>query len=341
MTLPSFLLPDLQRALHMGKAHAVLLSGPAGLGQFELARALAQAWLCEANAPGEPACGHCAACHLVEQGSHPDARWLMPAALRVELGMEEAPSEGKAKPSKEIRIDEVRALLTFSQSTSGRGKAKVLGIHPAEAMNTVAANALLKTLEEPGGRLRFVLSCGAPDELLPTIRSRCQALTLSAPEPALALDWLQAQGLTDADALALLRLAGGRPGQALSWARAGLDAAALMQLPALAVQGELGRFEGLGPVTVIDLLGRLAHDQLRRAHGQAPLYFAAEALPPTTPAARLQRWAAELRGARAKGEHPLIAGLWIDALAAQTQRALKSDDRPASADKRPALHSPP
>lgn len=339
--LPTFLQPALAQALALGRAHAVLLSGPAGLGQLELARALAQAWLCESNAPGQPACGHCQSCHLVEQGSHPDQRWLMPAALRVELGLEDAPSEGKAKPSKEIRIDEVRGLQSFTQSTSGRGHAKVLAIHPAEAMNTVAANALLKTLEEPGSALRFVLSCGAPEELLPTIRSRCQTLNLSTPEPALALAWLREQGLGEADAQALLRLAGGRPGQALAWAQQGLTADRLSELPQLLARGELGNWEALGPSLLVDLLGRLAHDQLRRSHGQAPLYFSPEQLPPPAAAARLQRWAAELREARAKGEHPLVPGLWVESLAAQAQRALKSDDRPAAADKRPALHSTP
>jgi len=339
--LPSFLQPALRRALALGKAHAVLLSGPAGLGQLELARALAQAWLCETNPAGQAACGQCAGCHLVAQGSHPDLRWLMPAALRVELGMEDAPAEGKAKPSKEIRIDEVRGLQSFTQSTSGRGRAKVLAIHPAEAMNTVAANALLKTLEEPGAALRFVLSCGAPEDLLPTIRSRCQTLSLSSPEPALAQAWLQEQGLPEADAQALLRLAGGRPGQAMQWARLGLSAERLAELPLLLARGELGNWEALGPVPLIDLMSRLAHDQLRRSHGQAPLYFGASQLPPPAPAARLQRWAAELREARAKGEHPLVPGLWLESLGAQAQRALRSDDRSAAADKRQALHSPP
>lgn len=341
MSLPSFLQPALQRALALGRAHAVLLSGPAGLGQLELTRALAQAWLCESNAAGEAACGHCTACHLVEQGSHPDLRWLMPAALRVELGVEEAPGEGKAKPSKEIRIDEVRGLLAFTQSTSGRGRAKVLAIHPAEAMNTVAANALLKTLEEPGSALRFVLSCGAPEDLLPTIRSRCQALNLSIPERDRALGWLAEQGLSTDDAQALLRLAGGRPGQALHWAGLGLSAERLSDLPRVLARGDLGAWEALGPVVLVELLSRLAHDQLRRSHGQPPLYFAAERLPAPAAPARLQRWAAELREARAKGEHPLVPGLWLDSLAAQAQRALRSDDRPAAADKRHALHSTP
>lgn len=336
--LPDFLRPALTQALRMAKTHAVLLSGPAGLGQHELAQALAQAWLCEAHEPATPACGQCPSCHLVDQRSHPDLRWLLPAALRVELGIEDAPSEGKAKPSKEIRIDEVRAMLDFATSTSGRGAGKVVGIHPAEAMNTIAANALLKTLEEPGGRLRFVLSCADPDALLPTIRSRCQTLALTPPNAADAQAWLASQGLAGDDAQALLRLAAGRPGQALQWSRAGLNAAALQRLPEQAAQGDLSGFESLGAPALIDLLGRLAHDQLRRAHGQAPLYFDAERLPAPGTSARLQNWARDLRAARGKGEHPLIPGLWIEALAAQAAQGLRAsrteDSRQGSRDRR-------
>ncbi|MBB5205447.1 DNA polymerase-3 subunit delta' [Inhella inkyongensis] len=321
--LPDFLQGALQQALSLGKTHAVLITGQAGLGQFELARALSQAWLCEDHAPGTPACGHCASCHLVAQRSHPDERWLLPAALRVQLGFEEAPAEGKAKPSKEIRIDEVRAMLDFSISTSGRGQGKVVGIHPAEALNTVAANALLKTLEEPGGALRFVLSCAAPDELLPTIRSRCQVLQLEAPSAAQATQWLAHQGLPAADAQTLLSLSAGRPGQALSWHSAGLNTQRLAALVTDAQQGDLSAHEALGLPTLIDLLARLAHDQLRRAHGQAALYFDGASLPPPAKAEALQRWAQELRQARAKGEHPLTPGLWLDTLAAQAQAGLR------------------
>ncbi|MBH9553046.1 DNA polymerase III subunit delta' [Inhella gelatinilytica] len=332
--LPSFLQPALRQALSLDKAHAVLLSGPPGLGQWELAQALAQAWLCENNQAGEPACGQCAACHLVDQRSHPDQRWCVPAALRVAWGWEEGPSEGKAKPSQEIRIDEIRALASFTQSTTARGQGKVLGLHPAEAMNTVAANALLKTLEEPGGRLRFVLSCSAPHELLPTIRSRCQSVELTPPSESDALLWLTQSGVAVDEAPVLLRLAGGLPGLALRWHGAGMRRALVEALPGGLQKGELGPAEAWGLSTVIDVLGRLAHDQLRRTHGALPRYFPLDCLPVPSAPARLQRWAAELRAARAKGDHPLTPGLWMETLAAQAQRGLHV---PAAR----ALHSRP
>ncbi|MGS0759021.1 DNA polymerase III subunit delta', partial [Roseateles sp. GG27B] len=75
-----------------------------------------------------------------------------------EGGRDGEPKASKTKPSREIKIDAVRAMLAFSQVTSARGRAKVVVVYPAEALNTVAANALLKTLEEPAGLLRFVLA---------------------------------------------------------------------------------------------------------------------------------------------------------------------------------------
>ena len=83
---------------------------------------------------------------------------------------------GKKKPSKEIRVEAIRAAIAFATTTSARGRGKVVVVHPAERMNAVAANAFLKTLEEPAGDARFLLCSAAPDSLLPTIRSRCQAV---------------------------------------------------------------------------------------------------------------------------------------------------------------------
>ncbi|MEO7336810.1 MAG: DNA polymerase III subunit delta', partial [Caldimonas sp.] len=174
-------LPWLAEPLRLGlerQAHALLVQGPEGVGQFELALSLAQAWLCEApRAPdGARPCGTCASCRLVQAHSHPDLLVVMPEAQREALGWggsigdadESGEKVGKAKPSKEIKVEAVRTAVGFAQTTSARGKGKVLLLHPAERMNTVAANTLLKTLEEPPGDARFLLSCAAPDVLLPT-----------------------------------------------------------------------------------------------------------------------------------------------------------------------------
>src|SRR5204863_751209 len=137
-----------------------------------------------------------------------------------------------------IRVDEVRQAITFAQTTSARGVAKAVVIHPAERMNGISANALLKTLEEPPGQARLILSCAAPDALLPTIRSRCHAVPLPLPEPQVAGRWLAEQGVARADVM--LAAAGGQPQEALAWIADGIDAGQWVSLPQQLLRGEIG-----------------------------------------------------------------------------------------------------
>lgn len=317
----------LTEALARYRSHALLVQGPAGVGQLELAVKLAQSWLCEAAAPGQPACGHCASCKLFASGTHPDFQLLLPEALeapaREALGLpfeEPDPKAGKAKPSREIKIEAVRALLAFAQATSARGKAKVAVIFPAEALNGVAANALLKTLEEPSGLLRFALASHDSAALLPTIRSRCQPLPLALPDSATALAWLEAKGVKDA--AGLLAATGGRPQQALAWFEGGLTDAAWQALPKRVARGEAAALADWAPPRAIDALQRLCHDLLRRSHGQPGQFFATSSLPSPRRVQPLLAWEAELRRAARHAEHPLNAGLWLEALVAQGQAAI-------------------
>lgn len=332
LALAPWLMAPLRQALALPRAHAVLLTSLPGLNALELGLALAQSWLCETHDQGQPACGQCSACHLVGQRSHPDAHFLLPAALRVQLGWQEPEAEGKAKPSHDIRIDEVRAMLGFAQSTRARSRGKVVLLHPAEAMNEVSANALLKTLEEPGGSLRFVLVTEAPDALLATVRSRCQAVPVPQPGADDGVAWLQATqaGLAHADAHALLRAAGQRPQQALDWLRAGLTAPALAAFPRAVARADLSDFAAWRAGAVIDLLQRVATDLLRLTAGAPPMYFAPEQLPKARHAAPLHQWAAALRTARAKADHPLQLALWLEALGVQAQQALRQACRSGS-----------
>lgn len=329
-------LPWLQQpladALARYRSHALLVQGPAGVGQLELAVKLAQSWLCEATAPGQPACGQCASCKLFASGTHPDFQLLLPEALeapaRESLGLpfeEPDAKAGKAKPSREIKVEAVRSLLGFAQATSARGKAKVVVIFPAEALNGVAANALLKTLEEPSGLLRFALASHDSAALLPTVRSRCQPLPLPLPERGAALAWLEAQGVKDA--AGLLAATGGRPQQALEWAEAGLTDAAWQALPKRVARGEVAALSDLAPPRAIDALQRLCHDLLRRSHGQPGQFFAAASLPSPRRAAPLLAWDAELRRAARHADHPLNASLWLEALVAQAQAAIMAAAR--------------
>lgn len=328
LALP-WLAEPLTQALHSARSHALLVQGPAGVGQFELALLLAQAWLCEAPQPDRRwGCGQCASCRLLQSRSHPDFQLLVPEALREGLGLmpdegegASEPKAGKTKPSKEIKVDAVRQMLAFAQQTSARGRAKVVVVHPADALNTVAANALLKTLEEPAGQLRFVLTSSSPAALLPTIRSRCQPLPLGLPPTASALSWLAAQGLDQPEVL--LTAAGGRPQEALLWAQDGLKAAAWLQLPKRLARGEAAALADWPVPRAIDALLRLCHDLLRASHGAAPTYFSAESLPRPQLAAPLHRWAKALQQAARHAEHPLNAGLLLESLFAQGQQALR------------------
>jgi len=321
-TLP-WLEAALAGALAQARSHAVLVQGPEGVGQFELAMALAQSWLCEAPGPQGLACDACAGCHLFTARTHPDLRVLLPEALALALGWaEESERESKAKPSREIKIDAVRAMLGFAQGSSARGRAKVVVVHPAEALNGVAANALLKTLEEPAGQLRFVLASAAPESLLPTIRSRCQPLPLGLPDPGVARAWLVERGLPAADAQGLLAAAGGRPQQALGWFEAGLRAELWQRLPQQLRRGDAQALKDWPPAQSIDMLQRLCHDLLRAAHGAAPRYFAPEALPGARHVEALHEWAAALRRAARHADHPLNQNLLLESLFAQGQRAL-------------------
>jgi DNA polymerase III subunit delta' len=242
VSLLPWLEPLWRQTLAAQRAHALLLAGPAGAGQFELGLTLARSWLCESPAADGRACGHCASCTLVAAHTHPDLQVLVPEALAEELGWgdpaEGGTKAGKAKPSKDVKVEALRAAVEFAQQTSSRARAKVVLIHPAERMNAVSANTLLKTLEEPPGLARFVLCTGALDQLLPTIRSRCQLVALPTPARAESLAWLEAQGVDAAEVL--LDAAGGVPLAALELHRQGLSAKAWQALPAALAAGQVG-----------------------------------------------------------------------------------------------------
>lgn len=186
--------------------HALLLCGAAGLGKRALAQRFVAGLLCREPLDGD-ACGQCRGCQLFAAGSHPDV---------IELSF--AVRKDKTLRS-EIVVDQIRALSARLAMNSQLGGWQVATIDPADAMTPSAANALLKTLEEPAAQTMLILIADAPWRLPPTIRSRCQRIELQMPAASEALDWLQAQGVPDAEAA--LVAAGGNPGLASSWAGEG------------------------------------------------------------------------------------------------------------------------
>ena len=317
----------LRQTLATQRAHALLLHGPQGVGQFELAITLAQAWLCEAAEGAARPCGMCASCRLAQAHSHPDLLVLLPEALQEPLGWARADDEGaperatKTKaPSKEIKVEAVRAAVSFAQTTSARGRVKVVVLHPAERMNAVSANTLLKTLEEPPGNARFVLGCAAPEALLPTIRSRCQSVPMALPPTGQATAWLAGQGVAEPGVL--LAATGGQPQEALDWSRQGIDAAFWLRLPALVGQGAAAAFAAWPLARTVDALQKLCHDAACLAAGAAPRYFPAASIRTGAEPAALSAWMRELNRVARHAEHPWNAGLMAESLVQQGQRAL-------------------
>lgn len=317
------------RQLLAQRGHAWLLHGPSGLGQYNLALGLAQAWLCD-RPTADGACGQCDSCHQVGTRAHTDLSVLMPETIMMELGWplsEKAQADiddKKRKASREIRVEAMRDALEFAQRTSGRGRGKVVMVYPAERMNAITANTLLKTLEEPPGDTRFVLATEAAHQLLPTIRSRCLAHTLVWPETGESVAWLQEQGVPAAAAPALLKAAGGRPEDALHLHAAGLDARTWSQWPKALVRGDMAALADWSPAQLVDALQKLCHDLLAQRSGAVPRFFDTADLPAAASATALTAWWRSLAETSRTVEHPFNAGLMLEDLVAQARTALNS-----------------
>jgi len=316
-------------ALLARPGHAWLLHGPSGLGHYTLALELVRAWLCDA-ATAQGACGQCPSCHGMEVHTHADFCLLMPEVHLLERGWplparaQTELDEKKRKPSREIRVDALREAVEFTQRTSARGRAKAVVIYPAERMNTISANTLLKTLEEPPGDVRFVLATEAAHALLPTIRSRCLAHTMCWPKEEEMLAWLGAQGIAAPEARIFLHAAGGRPEDALALAQSGRSATVWAQFPQAVARGELSAVAEMTPAQTIEMLQKLCHDLLAQCVGAAPRYFAQADLPPAPALGSLIRWAKQLVREAGSAEHPWNAPLMQEALLAQARGVLYS-----------------
>ncbi len=206
--------------------HAILFHGAAGTGKTDFIEAFAQSLLCENVKADGHACGECASCGWFLQGNHPDYRRVRPEALEDEAPAaegEEGDADKKTKStktaSKEIKIEQIRALADFMNISTHRQGLRVVVLYPAEALNMPSSNALLKTLEEPPPGTVFLLASNSLDRLLPTILSRCRKFALPMPGHDEALAWLQAQGVQDAEGW--LREQGGAPLLALAQAESG------------------------------------------------------------------------------------------------------------------------
>lgn len=184
--------------------HALLFAGPAGLGKRHLADTLAASLLCEQRSAEGLSCGQCHACHLFAAGNHPDYFHLRPEEEKRTIG-----------------VDQVRELGGFIALKSHYGTHKAVVVEPADVMTAAAANALLKTLEEPTPGSILILCSDQPASLLATIRSRCQKQLFTPVGEVQALSWLRQQLPAPDQAPLLHALSGGLPLKALALGQEG------------------------------------------------------------------------------------------------------------------------
>ncbi len=176
--------------------NSLLIYGEKDIGKLQFGLELANYLLCES--PLQRPCHSCDPCHWTEQGSHPDLFIITPQNLKHLLPFdttdgEENPESDDKKQSKFIRIEQIRQVISKNELGSYRGGKRVVLIYPVEAMQSEAANCLLKTLEEPSSQLHFILITNHLERILPTIRSRCQFFSIPKPPHEMASDWLKHQ----------------------------------------------------------------------------------------------------------------------------------------------------
>jgi len=182
--------------------HALLFLGNEGVGKGSTALALAQALNCEDRQPDQDACGRCRSCRLFAAGSHPDFWQISPEGESVQP---------------QIKIEQIRELRRQVGFHPMAGNWRVVLLKPAETLNEAAANALLKTLEEPPAGNLFILTAIGERDLLPTIVSRCRRLSFGAIPQAILVRELQHQkGLSPEQAALVAAINYGSLGQALA-----------------------------------------------------------------------------------------------------------------------------
>jgi DNA polymerase-3 subunit delta' len=298
-------------------SQGLLFQGLKGIGKLDLAINYARTLLCEHPLDNGTACGVCPACHWFEQDSHPDFRILQP-----ESETEELDAAGK-KPSRQISVAQIRGLADFLSMSAHQGGRRVVIIHPAEAMNTNAANALLKNLEEPPPGLLFILVTHKAHQLLPTLLSRCLAFNLGVPDAVSAAKWLASKGVKNpADVLAI---SGFSPLQALqSGTDGGAEARekllrAIRQPSALDVFALADALQKTEQVQVVQWLQQWCYDLLSQKLSGRVRYHPAEAaaigqLVTSLDALDLARLQKYLQTAKKEAQHTLNPKLFFESL---------------------------
>ena len=204
--------------------HALMFTGPGGIGKNQFADLFARGLLCKQPTPAGFPCGECRGCQLTQAQTHPDIRWVMPPVEEEEEAISadqirEIPRRnrnfGTITKGKVIGVDQIREIIRFLSLKSQYGGYKLVIISPADKMNINAANSLLKTLEEPPAETVLILITERPARLPATIRSRCQKISFTKPSTEIALDWIRDKLDRQHEPSLYLELAEGAPLSAL------------------------------------------------------------------------------------------------------------------------------
>ena len=238
--------------------HALLIHGPRGVGKLALAERLAQRLLCEAKDGVKRPCDACDPCRWYAAGNHPDFRRIEPEIL-----WKEPPPDKDKKPSRVIKIEQIRELRDFLYVKSSRAGLRIALIHPANDMQQPAYSALLKGLEEPPPEVVFILVTHRAALLPATIRSRCVALPVPVPPRDAALSWMAGQGVKGAERW--LAFAGGAPLRGLQYAAQAEALVRLLESPAPV--DDRDKLEQLA-----EILQKTALDKAFSAFGLLPRY---------------------------------------------------------------------
>jgi DNA polymerase-3 subunit delta' len=188
--------------------HALIFSGPTGVGKATTARALATLFLCHNPKDATP-CGKCDSCRLIAADTHPDLATIYRQLIRL--------TKDQAK-AKDLAIDVIRDhLIARASLTPALNHGRVFIVEEADLMNPAAQNSLLKTLEEPHGQTLIVLLTNALESLLPTIRSRAQLIRFNALDPQIITQELTKRNIDKPTAQQAANLSEGSLGLALKW----------------------------------------------------------------------------------------------------------------------------
>ncbi len=219
-------------------AHAYLFAGPAGVGKETTALAFARVLLCACLVDGD-ACGACRECRQVESRNHPDLYFVQPSGAS-------------------IKIEQIREVLRVAPYRPYQGGRKIFIVRQSDLMTKDAANCLLKTLEEPPASTVFILLSSRPQNLLPTILSRCQQVFFnSLPVADLIQGLMTLHGLGAEDARHAAALSGGSMGRAL------VCASGSQQEERRAVHDLAGQLRKYGPCEALEMAGKNSGDKVK------------------------------------------------------------------------------